>query len=29
MDFMKGGELFTILRKARRFEENRAKFYAA
>ncbi|EAR83724.2 Serine/Threonine kinase domain protein (macronuclear) [Tetrahymena thermophila SB210] len=29
MQFMKGGELFQHLRIARRFEEKRAKFYAA
>lgn len=29
MKFMVGGELFSHLRKARRFDEKRAKFYAA
>lgn len=29
MDFSNGGELFTHLRKANRFTEGRAKFYAA
>lgn len=29
MSFMKGGELYTHLRMARRFVESRAKFYAA
>jgi serum/glucocorticoid-regulated kinase 2 len=29
MRFMKGGELFQHLRQAKRFDENRAKFYAA
>lgn len=29
MNFIRGGELFTHLNKVRRFEEERAKFYAA
>jgi serine/threonine protein kinase len=29
MDFIRGGEMFTHLRKAKRFPEKRAKFYAA
>lgn len=29
MDFLRGGELFTHLRKSTRFEEHRAKFYGA
>lgn len=29
MDFLNGGELFTHLRKCRKFDEGRAKFYAA
>ena len=29
MNFIRGGEMFTHLRKAKRFSEQRAKFYAA
>ena len=29
IDFLNGGELFTYLRKEQRFNEERAKFYAA
>lgn len=29
MDFIRGGEMFTHLRKCKRFTEKRAKFYAA
>ena len=29
MDFIRGGEMFTHLRKSKRFAEKRAKFYAA
>lgn len=29
MNFIRGGEMFTHLRKAKKFNENRAKFYAA
>jgi serum/glucocorticoid-regulated kinase 2 len=29
MSFIRGGEMFTHLRKAKRFNEGRAKFYAA
>lgn len=29
MDFINGGELFFHLRKARRFEEEKTRFYAA
>ena len=28
MDFQKGGELYTLLRKAKSFSEERVKFYA-
>ncbi len=29
MDFVKGGEMFTHLRKSKRFNEKRSRFYAA
>jgi hypothetical protein len=29
MNFIRGGEMFTHLRKAKRFSEARSKFYAA
>lgn len=29
MDFIRGGEMFTHLRKCKKFSEKRAKFYAA
>lgn len=29
MDFIRGGEMFTHLRKCKKFTEKRAKFYAA
>lgn len=29
MNFIRGGEMFTQLRKSKKFNQNRAKFYAA